>query len=168
VCALTKQAASQVQFLVARVRMVANLLSFLPAVPENAAQHRQLNTDLEQLLAELSSEYSAMLYGGTLLNAVRVWRLRCGRCLGVRPAHGLRAVRLALTTAVCADAGPLTSIRCPLALLATLHHTQLPGEEPIVTTAALFRDARTAHLYFKTTDCLRFDKSGCFNPGVIV
>lgn len=65
------QAASHVQFMIARTRMLANLIGFLPATPERAAERAMLTAALVQQLGELRTEYSAMLYGGTLLTAVR-------------------------------------------------------------------------------------------------
>lgn len=59
------QAASHVQFNIARVRMLANIIAFLPE-RNTTLERTELLGLLDAELADLRSEYFAMLYGGQL------------------------------------------------------------------------------------------------------
>lgn len=59
------------QFNIARTRMLANMVGFLPD-PEATPERLELLHLLSEELADLKAEYFTMLYGGPLRVAVRV------------------------------------------------------------------------------------------------
>jgi hypothetical protein len=58
--------------MIARTRMLANMIGFLPDTPASAAERAGLNAALSAQLTDLRSEYFTMLYGGYLRISVRV------------------------------------------------------------------------------------------------
>lgn len=64
-----RQAAAHVQFFIARTRMLANLIGFLPDMV-TTPERTELVSSLQDELEALRSEYFAMLYGGRLKVAV--------------------------------------------------------------------------------------------------
>lgn len=66
---MTSQAAGKVQYLIARTRMLANMIGFLPGTTDTP-DRLELKDLLRSDLHTLRSTYFSLLYGGTLVSLV--------------------------------------------------------------------------------------------------
>jgi hypothetical protein len=153
-------AAAHVRYRFARCRLMSNMYGFA----EDPAQVTEFREMLRAELRLLKQEYDALLYGGEIPTVVSEWRgtrcvLGCGTAEQCLP--GIRRVRRRHVTAhTHTHTHARTHTRTHARTRAQAPNLDFDANAP----PAAFANDKFSHIFFKTTDCLRVDKSQCYSP----